>query len=77
MRRQPSGVTSGVVTGMENGARPRSCFRPPPLRPVTLRDRLESRMAMPKAPGRNPFAQQKSLDIGLFDEAARNRFFFL
>jgi len=45
----------------------------PGVRPVTLRDRLEARMAAPMAPKRNPYARQKPLDIGLFDEAARNQ----
>lgn len=41
----------------------------PGVRPVTTRERLEARMAAPMAP-RKP---QKPLDIGLFDEAARNQ----
>jgi len=45
----------------------------PGVRPLTLRDRLEARMAAPMAPRRNPDARQKPLDIGLFDEAARNQ----
>jgi len=45
----------------------------PGVRPVTLRERLEARMAAPMAPKRNPNARQKPLDIGLFDEAARNQ----
>jgi len=45
----------------------------PGVRPLTLKDRLEARMAAPMAPRRNPDARQKPLDIGLFDEAARNQ----
>ena len=45
----------------------------PGVRPVTLRDRLEDRMAAPMTPRRNPYAVQRPLDIGLFDEAARNQ----
>ena len=30
-------------------------------------------MEAPMAPRRNPYAQQKPLDIGLFDEAARRQ----
>lgn len=41
----------------------------PGVRPVTLRERLEARMAAPLIP-RKP---QKPLDIGLFDLAARNQ----
>lgn len=45
----------------------------PGVRPATLEDRLEARMAGPMAPKRNPNARQKPLDIGLFDRAARNQ----
>jgi len=45
----------------------------PGVRPVTLKERLEARMAAPMAPKRNPNARQKPLDIGLFDKAARNQ----
>ena len=41
----------------------------PGVRPVSLRDRLALRLAAPMAP-RGP---QKPLDIGLFDEDARNQ----
>ena len=41
----------------------------PRRRPVSLRDRLALRLAAPMAP-RVP---QKPLDIGLFDEDARNQ----
>ncbi len=44
------------------------------VRPITLRDRLIVRAAQPLAPKRNPLAEQKPCDIGLFDEAARNQF---
>ena len=45
----------------------------PGVRAVTLRDRLEARMAAPMTPRRNPDARQRPLDIGLFDEAARRQ----
>ncbi len=41
------------------------------VRPVTLRDRLTLRVAQPMAPKRNPNAQQKPCDVGLFDEVSR------
>ena len=41
----------------------------PASRPVSLRERIEARMAAPMAP-RKP---QKPLNIGLFDEDARNQ----
>lgn len=41
----------------------------PGVRPITMRDRIEARMAAPLIP-RKP---QKPLDIGLFDMAARNQ----
>lgn len=41
----------------------------PVVRPVTVRDRLNHLAAQPLTP-RKP---QKPLDIGLFDEAARNQ----
>jgi hypothetical protein len=41
----------------------------PGVRPVSVRERLERIAAQPLTP-RKP---QKSLDIGLFDEAARNQ----
>jgi len=45
----------------------------PGVAPVTLRDRLMARMAGPMTPKRNPDAAQKSCDIGLFDQAARDQ----
>ena len=45
----------------------------PGVKPITLRDRLAVRAAQSIAPRRNPNAQQKPCDIGLFDEAARNQ----
>ena len=44
------------------------------VRPVTLADRLALRTAAPIAPKRNPNAEQKPCDIGLFDQAARDQF---
>jgi len=41
------------------------------VRPTTLRDRLAVRVAHPMAPKRNPNAQQKPCDVGLFDEVSR------
>jgi len=41
------------------------------VRPITLRDRLTLRAAQPMAPKRNPNAQQKLCDVGLFDEVSR------
>lgn len=41
----------------------------PGVRPISARERIEARMAAPLAP-RVP---QKPLDIGLFDEDARNQ----
>lgn len=41
------------------------------VRPVTLRDRLSVMAASPMRPKRNPTAQQKSCDHGLFDEVSR------
>ena len=45
----------------------------PGVRPVTLRDRLDLLARQPMAPRRNPSAQQKPCDHGLFDEAARHQ----
>ena len=45
----------------------------PGVRPVTLKARLEARMAAPMTPRRTPNARQKPLDIGLFDEGARKQ----
>ncbi|MBZ9763330.1 hypothetical protein LB553_20935 [Mesorhizobium sp. CA8] len=41
----------------------------PGVRPITVRDRLNLLMDAPM----RPRAAQKPLDIGLFDEAARNQ----
>ena len=41
----------------------------PGIRPISLRQRLEARMAAPLAPTK----PQKPLNIGLFDEDARNQ----
>ena len=41
----------------------------PGVAPITMRDRLQARMAAPLLPTR----PQKSLDLGLFDMAARNQ----
>ena len=41
----------------------------PGVVPITIRDRLEARMAAPLLPTR----PQKPLDLGLFDVAARNQ----
>ncbi|RWD48627.1 MAG: hypothetical protein EOS25_11025 [Mesorhizobium sp.] len=41
----------------------------PGVRPITIRDRLSHLMDAPM----RPRAAQKPLDIGLFDEAARNQ----
>ena len=43
------------------------------IRPVTLADRLACRAAAPIAPKRNPNAEQRPCDIGLFDQAARDQ----
>lgn len=43
------------------------------VRPVTLRDRLAVMAARPMLPKRNPNAQQKPCDHGLFDEVARDQ----
>lgn len=43
------------------------------VRPITLVDRLAVRAAMPIAPKRNPNAEQKPCDHGLFDTAARDQ----
>ena len=42
----------------------------PGVVPITMRDRLQARMAAPLLPTR----PQKPLDLGLFDIAARNQF---
>ena len=41
----------------------------PGVKPVTVRDRLDRLASLPLAPTK----PQKPLDIGLFDEAARNQ----
>lgn len=41
----------------------------PGIRPIPLRERLEAAMAAPLIPNK----PQKPLDIGLFDETARNQ----
>lgn len=43
------------------------------VRPITLADRLACRAAAPIAPKRNPNAEQKPCDIGLFDQATRDQ----
>ncbi|QLC23940.1 hypothetical protein HFP57_02090 [Parasphingopyxis algicola] len=43
------------------------------VRPVTLADRLAARAAAPIAPKRNPNAEQRPCDHGLFDTAARDQ----
>ncbi|WP_265518229.1 hypothetical protein [Nitratireductor luteus] len=45
----------------------------PGVAPITLRDQLVARTAAPMTPKRNPDAQQKPCDIGLFDPAARDQ----
>lgn len=39
--------------------------------PVTLGEKLTARTSHPMVPKRSPNAQQKSCDIGLFDEVGR------
>jgi len=41
------------------------------VRPITLRDRLGVMAALPMTPKRNPNAEQKLCDHGLFDEVGR------
>ncbi len=43
------------------------------VRPVTLRDQLTVMANRPLQPKRNPNAQQKPCDLGLFDEVSRNQ----
>ena len=43
------------------------------VRPVTLRDRLTVMASRPPQPRRNPNAQQKPCDVGLFDDVVRNQ----
>ena len=44
------------------------------VRPVTLGEKLTARTAHPMTPKRNPPAQQKPCDHGLFDEVGRAQF---
>jgi len=41
------------------------------VRPVTLGEKLTARTSHPMVPKRNPTAQQKPCDHGLFDEVGR------
>ncbi len=41
------------------------------VRPVTLGEKLTARTYHPMTPKRNPNAQQRPCDIGLFDEVGR------
>lgn len=41
------------------------------IKPLTLCDRLAARAARPMRPKRNPHAEQKTCDHGLFDEVGR------
>jgi len=41
------------------------------VRPVTLGEKLTARTCHPMTPKRNPNAQQKPCDIGMFDEVGR------
>jgi len=43
------------------------------VRPVTLRDQLAVMANRPVQPKRNPNAQQKPCDVGLFDEVSRKQ----
>lgn len=43
------------------------------VRPITIRDRLTILALRPMAPRRNPNANQKPCDVGLFDEVKRNQ----
>lgn len=43
------------------------------VRPITLADRLQAMSAQPMRPRRNPNAEQKPPDIGLFDEVGRSQ----
>ncbi|QLC24909.1 hypothetical protein HFP57_07615 [Parasphingopyxis algicola] len=45
----------------------------PGVGPLTLADRLALRAAGPMVPKRNPQAEQRPCDIGLFDTAARTQ----
>ncbi len=41
------------------------------VRPVTLGEKLTARTTHPMTPKRNPNAQQRPCDLGLFDEVGR------
>ncbi|PCI53066.1 MAG: hypothetical protein COB36_13265 [Alphaproteobacteria bacterium] len=41
------------------------------VRPITLSETLTARTCHPMTPKRNPNAQQKPCDIGMFDEVGR------
>ena len=41
------------------------------VRPVTLGEKLTARTCHPMTPKRNPNAQQRPCDLGLFDEVGR------
>ncbi|MEE9271653.1 MAG: hypothetical protein V3U57_00010 [Robiginitomaculum sp.] len=41
------------------------------IRPVTLGEKLTARTLHPMTPKRNPNAQQRPCDLGLFDEVGR------
>lgn len=41
------------------------------VRPITLKDRLQALAAQPMRPKRNPNAQQRPADLGLFDDVGR------
>ena len=45
----------------------------PRMKPITLKDRLTVRAAQPMAPKRNPNAEQKPCDLGLFDMEGRRQ----
>ncbi|MDJ0683714.1 MAG: hypothetical protein QNJ84_03365 [Alphaproteobacteria bacterium] len=45
----------------------------PGVKPITLKDRLTLRADQPMAPKRNPNAEQKPCDLGLFDMDARRQ----
>ena len=45
----------------------------PGVKPLTVRDRLDWLARQPSVPKRNPNAQQKPCDIGLFDMDARRQ----
>lgn len=45
----------------------------PGVKPFTLKDRLDWRARQPMAPKRNPNAEQKPCDLGLFDMDARRQ----